>query len=124
MRLKNILIVVKDIEHSKAFYRELFGLIAVADFGSNVILTEGLVLQEQNIWEGLTGTSVTSYGNSMELYFEERDMDAFLEILLNCQYDIKYVNPLMVNEAGQRVVRFYDLDGHVIEVKEICKKTR
>ena len=26
MRLKNILIVVKDIEHSKQFYHDLFGL--------------------------------------------------------------------------------------------------
>lgn len=29
MRLKNILIVVKDIEHSKQFYHDLFGLVKV-----------------------------------------------------------------------------------------------
>lgn len=44
MRLKNVLLVVKDIEVSKAFYRELFGLQVLTDFGRNVILTEGLVL--------------------------------------------------------------------------------
>ena len=42
MRLKNILIVVTDIERSKAFYKELFGLEVVVDFDGNVILTEGL----------------------------------------------------------------------------------
>lgn len=51
MRLKNILIVVKDIEKSKRFYKELFGLEVVADFGENVVLTEGLALQEKNLWE-------------------------------------------------------------------------
>ena len=51
MKLKNILFVVKDIEQSKAFYKELFGLQVVSDFGENVILTEGLVLQEQKLWE-------------------------------------------------------------------------
>lgn len=32
MKLKNILIVVNDIEKSKAFYRDLFGLRVVTDF--------------------------------------------------------------------------------------------
>lgn len=55
MKLKNILIVVKDIEKSKQFYRDLFGLDIVLDNDGNVILTEGLVLQDEKIggssWE-------------------------------------------------------------------------
>ena len=51
MKLKNVLIVVEDIEKSKAFYKELFGLDVVVDFDGNVILTEGLVLQDKKIWE-------------------------------------------------------------------------
>ena len=58
MRLKNILIVVKDIEKSKAFYKDLFGLQVIADFGENVILSEGLVLQERKIWEKAIGESI------------------------------------------------------------------
>lgn len=49
MKLKNILIVVKDIEKSKQFYHDLFGLDTVLDNDGNMILTEGLVLQEENI---------------------------------------------------------------------------
>ena len=45
MKLKNVLIVVKDIERSKKFYRDLFGLEMVLDNDGNMILTEGLVLQ-------------------------------------------------------------------------------
>ena len=47
MKLKNVLIVVKDIERSKKFYRDLFGLEMVLDNDGNMILTEGLVLQEE-----------------------------------------------------------------------------
>lgn len=47
MKLKNILIVVKDIEKSKQFYHDLFGLNVVLDNDGNMILTEGLVLQEE-----------------------------------------------------------------------------
>lgn len=118
MRLKNILIVVKDIELSKAFYRDLFGLSVVTDFGGNVILTEGLVLQEQTIWESFTNTKVVSYGNDAELYFEENDMDSFIEKLKSSSYEIKYVNPPMEHDWGQRVIRIYDPDGHIIEVGE------
>ena len=43
MKLKNVLIVVKDIERSKKFYRDLFGLEMVLDNDGNMIMTEGLV---------------------------------------------------------------------------------
>ena len=45
MKLKNILIVVKDIEKSRQFYHDLFGIDLVLDNDGNMILTEGLVLQ-------------------------------------------------------------------------------
>lgn len=118
MHLKNILIVVKDIELSKAFYRDLFGLSVVTDFGENVILTEGLVLQEQTIWETFTNTKVVSHGNDAELYFEENDMDSFIAKLEFSSYEIEYVNTPMEHDWGQRVIRIYDPDGHIIEVGE------
>ena len=46
MRLKNVLIVVKDIEKSKKYYHDLFGLEMIVDHDGNMILTEGLVLQD------------------------------------------------------------------------------
>lgn len=118
MRLKNILVVVTDIELSKAFYCDLFGLTVVTDFGGNVILTEGLVLQERVIWEKFTDKKVVPYGNDAELYFEENDMDSFIEKLNQYPYEIVYVNPLMEHDWGQRVIRIYDPDGHIIEVGE------
>ena len=36
MKLKNVLIVVKDIEKSKRFYYEVLGLDVISDFGANV----------------------------------------------------------------------------------------
>lgn len=49
MKLRNVLIVVKDIEKSIKFYHDLFNLNTVLDQGGNVILTEGLVLQDEKI---------------------------------------------------------------------------
>lgn len=116
MRLKNILIVVKDIEKSKKFYQELFGLNVVLDNDGNMILTEGLVLQDEQIWKKFIGKDIISENNSCELYFEERELETFVEKLERLYPDIHYVNRLMIHSWGQKVVRFYDLDGNLIEV--------
>lgn len=116
MRLKNILIVVKDINQSKQFYHDLFGLEVILDNNENVILTEGLVLQQQQIWEDFLEKKVTKKNYSCELYFEEREIEAFVEKLERLYPEIEYVNPLMENDFGKQIVRFYDLDGNLIEV--------
>ena len=57
-------------------------------------------------------------------YFEEDDFDKFTDKLK--EYDIEYVHPIMEHSWGQRVVRFYDPDKHIIEVGEnmkvVCKR--
>ena len=116
MRLKNILIVVKDIEQSKKFYHDLFGLDTILDSDGNMILTEGLVLQDEKIWKELLGKEILPESNSCELYFEEQNIEAFAEKLERLYPSIRYVNKLVVHSWGQKVIRFYDLDGNLIEV--------
>lgn len=116
MRLRNVLIVVKDIEKSRKFYYDLFGLDKVLDNDGNMILTEGLVLQDEKIWNSFLKKEIIPESNSCELYFEEPDIEAFVEKLEKLYPDIKYVNKLMTHSWGQKVVRFYDLDGNLIEV--------
>ena len=117
MRLKNFLIVVSDIEKSKKFYKELFGMEVILDGDENVILTDGLVLQEKSVWEQAIGNEVNAKNNAVELYFEESDIESFVKKLEAHGEPLKYVNPLMELPWGQKVVRFYDLDGHLIEVR-------
>lgn len=116
MKLKNILIVVDDIEKSKQFYHDLFGLDMVLDNDGNMILTEGLVLQDKKIWENFLGKDIIPKNNSCELYFEEQNIEAFVEKLETLYPSIQYVNQLMTHSWGQKVIRFYDLDGNLIEV--------
>lgn len=116
MKLKNVLIVVKDIEESKKFYHDLFGLELILDNDGNMILTEGLVLQDEKIWRDFVGKDIIPKSNSCELYFEERNLEAFIEKLNKTYPQIEYVNQLMTHSWGQKVIRFYDLDGNLIEV--------
>ena len=116
MKLKNILIVVKDIERSRQFYHDLFGLELILDNDGNMILSEGLVLQDEKIWKNFLGRDIIPENNSCELYFEEADLEGFVERLEKLYPKVQYVNRLMTHSWGQRVVRFYDPDGNLIEV--------
>ena len=116
MKLKNTLIVVKDIKKAGKFYYDLFGLEMVQDNDGNMILTAGLVLQEERYWKELLKRDIIPQSNSCELYFEEADIEGFAEKLSRLYPDIQYVNRLMKHSWGQTVIRFYDLDGNLIEV--------
>ena len=117
MKLRNILLEVKDIEKSRQFYHELFGLQTVLNSEGNMILTEGLVLQDEKIWREALGKEIIPENNFCELYFEEPEIEAFI-CKLETQYpSIQYVNRLTEYSWGQKMVRFYDLDGNLIEVR-------
>ena len=116
MKLKNFLIVVKDIERSRRFYEDLFGLEMLVDNDGNMVLSDGLVLQEEKYWREFLGKEIIPESNSCELYFEESDLEGFVERLEKVFPEVQYVNRLMTHSWGQKVVRFYDPDGNLIEV--------
>ena len=117
MKYISTLIAVSDMKKSKQFYHDVLGMKVVADFGANVTLDGGLVMQTMDTWKSFIRTDkVVLPNNAGELYYEEEDLDAFLENLK--QFDICYVHPLFEHRWGQRVVRFYDPDRHIIEVGE------
>ena len=101
MKFKNPLIVVKDIEKSKIFYKEVLGLRTISDLGANAVLTGGLALQTEQSFKEFIGKDITYCSN-------------------------EYVHPVKEHSWGQKVVRFYDPDHHIIEVgenmKTVCKR--
>ena len=117
MKLKNVLVVVSDIEKSKKFYHDLFGLDVILDQDTNVILTEGLVLQEKKIWQECIEKEIFFEHNASELYFEETDIESFVKKLEEQYPNTKYLNKLIEYPWGQKMIRFYDLDGNLIEIR-------
>ena len=125
MKLKDPLLVVTDIDKSVEFYKNVLGLHKIMDFGANVTLTGGLCLQsKESFKEFIDNQNITFGSNSFEVYFEEDDFDSFAQKLETL--DIEYVHGIKEHSWGQRVVRFYDPDMHIIEVgenmKTVCKR--
>lgn len=117
MKLKNILIVVDDIEESIRFYNELFGLNVISRQEGNVIMSEGLVLQDTGIWQESMQIQTVPYNNSTELYFEDNDVESVVKKLESGKYAFRYATELTELDGGQRIVRFYDPSGNLIEVR-------
>ena len=116
MKLKNTLIVVKDINKALKFYQDLFGLELLVDNDGNMLLSDGLALQAESYWKAFLGRDIVPRSNASELYFEEEDLPAFIAKLEALYPETEFVNRLMTHSWGQQVVRFYDPDGNLIEV--------
>lgn len=114
---KGTLIAVKNMEESKKFYHDMLDKNVVADFGANVQLNDGLCLQTLDTWGSfINNKDVCLKNNAGELYFEVSDIEEFYKKLQVA--NIEYVHDLLEHNWGQRVVRFYDPDHHIIEVAE------
>jgi len=121
MKFEGVCIAVKDIALSKQFYQDLFGLEVFQDYGINVSFGT-LSLQQEFDWLlGIPKENVSKRSYNMELYFEEYEFDDFVARLKK-RDDIQFIGDGVCKAGwGQRSIRFYDLDGHIIEVGENMK---
>ena len=109
--------MVDDIEKSIEFYRDLFGLQVILQNEGNVILSEGLVLQDADVWGKTLNETSTPFNNRMELYFEDNDIEGVVKKLESGRYEVRYATALTELDGGQKLVRFYDPSGNLIEVR-------
>lgn len=120
MKYEGVCIAVKDVKASKKFYQEIFGLEVFQDYGIHISFG-GLSLQQEFDWLlGVPKESVLQKTHNMELYFEEEDFDPWIAKLRQ-RTDVQYLGEVKEAGWGQRSIRFYDLDGHIIEVGESMK---
>lgn len=113
---------VADIHASRKFYEDLFGLELYQDYGINICFTGGLSLQQEFDWlVNLPKDRICTRPHNMELYFEEKNFDNFMEKLKGFP-SVRLLGGVVEHGWGQRVIRLYDPDGHLIEVGE-CMKT-
>lgn len=112
---------VSDINAARKFYEDLFGLELYQDYGINISFTCGLALQQDFDWlVNIPKEKILKKSNNAEVVFEEQDFDCFLDKLKKYPH-IEYLGEMVEHSWGQRVIRFYDLDGHIIEVGEDMK---
>jgi len=119
MKYSGTLLVVRDMSRARKLYEGLLGCVVGMDLGVHVAYKNGISLQEEQSWLSFIdkqADDITYGANDSELYFEEHEIESFYVRLR--VFDVELIHELIEHSWGQRVVRFYDMDGHIIEVGE------
>lgn len=117
MKFYSSVLFVANIEKSKNFYIKVLQQEIEHDFGKNVIFKSGL-----SIWEIQPEhvikkkLKVESDSNRFELYFETERLDEVYKKLTMGR--IKFLHQIHEEPWGQRTIRFFDPDNHLVEVGE------
>ena len=122
MKLEGALLVVKDMDVSRRFYQEVLFRTPLLDLQAYIVF-EGFFLLTESQWAEFLDKPAPPFqyaNNVCQLAFEDDDIDAFMEHLRKFP-EIKVLNPLKEYVWGQRSIRFYDPDEHIIEVGESMK---
>ena len=119
MKYSGTLLVVRDISRARKLYEGLLRCVVSMDLGVYVAYSNGIALQQEQTWLSFIGREaheITYGANDGELYFEEHEIESFFVRMR--VFDVEQIHELIEHSWGQRVVRFYDSDGHIIEVGE------
>ncbi|MDD1686304.1 VOC family protein [Methanoregula sp.] len=117
-KLTAFVLMVKDMDVSRKFYESVLRQEVAMDHSLNVGYTSGLALWQQdyalNVIHGRTVKP--EKGNDVEVYFESANVDdAYASVR---SYGAEIVHGIREQPWGQRVFRFHDPDGFVIEIGE------
>ncbi|MGE5605121.1 MAG: VOC family protein [Bacteroidota bacterium] len=114
------LILVENIERSRDFYEKTLKQKVKYDFGENVTFEGDFAIHLKDHFEKIAkikdSGSVKLGSNSFELYFETEKMDEIYNELKNIK--VEFLHEVEEQPWGQRVLRFYDPDKHIVEIGE------
>lgn len=116
------IVFVKDIQVSKAFYSEVIGLKVVQDHGTIVLFENHLAIHQAHelvvtVWkaDAPPDADQPQGRRNLLLYFETDELENTFARLKD---QVKLIHPIERQAWGQMVFRFYDPDGHAIEIGE------
>ncbi len=117
MQFQGVLFAVRSMAVSRRFYEEVLGREVAMDLGTNLSFKGGPTLQEG--FADLVGfpPERTVYkAHDTELYFESEDLEQDMAHVKAAGVEV--LHEVKEYPWGQRVLRFFDPDGHIIELAD------
>lgn len=117
MKYQGTLIAVSNMEKAKHFYENVMDQKVMMDLGVHVSFERGLSLQLN--YAELVGIDLQmkTQPNNFQLYFEVDNLDTWQNKISDTE-GIVFIHTAKEYPWGQRVMRFYDYDQHIVEVAE------
>ncbi len=114
------LIVVEDMARSRQFYEQLLEQKVKFDFGVDVAFEGDFTIHLKSHFQSLLGDAakypITTKAHNGELYFDADDIESIYQRLQAA--GVEFIEGIREQPWGQRAMRLYDPDGHIIEIGE------
>jgi catechol 2,3-dioxygenase-like lactoylglutathione lyase family enzyme len=120
VKFANTIVFVKDIEESKRFYSDILGLKVISNYEVLIIYENGFVIQQarslyKTIYKKELEIPTKKQGrDNIDIYFECNNLEDIYDKLV--KNNVKFIHPIERQSWGQYVMRFYDPDGHIVEI--------
>ncbi|MHB9026336.1 MAG: VOC family protein [Armatimonadota bacterium] len=119
IRYESAVVFARDLGRLRAFYQDVLEQRVAKEREADIVFDGGLRLVQQ---ENSNGSKIPEPKSMQQLcppvavYFESDDLDALLSRLM--EIGALFAQPMTQYSSGQRYMRFYDPEGHLIEVSE------
>jgi Lactoylglutathione lyase and related lyases len=117
VKFAHTLILVKDILESKQFYNEMIGINILHDYGDCVLFENGFAMHTASkFYEYLKKPYLNEKmgRDNVDIYFVTDDLEVIYQKLeVN---GVKMIHGIEPQQWGEKVIRFYDPDQHVVEI--------
>ena len=111
------LITVADIDRSKSFYQNILNQKIKYVYGENVFFEAGFAIHLKSHFQNfIENKEIISKFNAFELYFEADEINDIEQRLVENKVEI--IHKVKEQTWKQKVLRFYDPDGNIIEIGE------
>ncbi len=117
VQFRNSILLVRDMEASKAFYHGLLGIEMKQDFGTFVLLEGNLGLHRADVFyeylkKPYSGEAMGR--DNLDLYFTSDHLPELQQRLIDAGFTVIF--PLQLTDWGETLFRVYDPDGHIVEI--------
>lgn len=117
----NTIVFVKDVAASRRFYEDVIGIRAVEDHGTIVFFENHFTIHDGKALLGTVFGKTPRFNRrngkkNLEIYFETDSIEESLGRVR--ESGARLIHGIENQAWGQRVFRFYDPDGHIVEIGE------
>jgi catechol 2,3-dioxygenase-like lactoylglutathione lyase family enzyme len=117
IRFRHSIALVRDMEESKHFYRDVLGLAIVQDFETFVLFQNDFAIHRADLFYEYINKPY--HGEKMghdnvDFYLTTTDLDNVRDKLKDNQ--VMFIHDIKQMAWGEKVIRVYDPDGHILEI--------
>lgn len=117
IRFRHSIALVKSIEESKRFYRDIIGLKVIREFDTFILFQDEFAIHAADLF--YTYLNKPYHGEKMghdnvDFYFTTSDLEGMQKKLK--EEKVAFIHEIYKHAWGEKVIRVYDPDGHILEI--------